>query len=538
MNSRQSMYQLVEDAARATPDRVAVRFMGLKVTYERLIEEIDRAAAGLEKDGFGVNDVVTLCLPNVLDALYLFYAANKLGIKLHLVHPLTPIKPMRAFLDETGSKTLFVVDTHWQTYAPLLEEWKGRLFLVNPPRSLSNLKRTAYRLLNRKRLAGIAWSDRLLRADRLFSDIKPTRTVQDAVSTAVLLHSGGTSGKPKTIELSNAAINALAMRTEHIMGEGDYENKHMLSVLPMFHGFGLCMGIHAMLVNGGVDHLMPKFDAEQAIRMIKKDQLHFLIGVPSLFHALLNHPKFAGPHLKVLRQAYVGGDFVAPTLKERFNAVMAQHGSQARLLEGYGLTEVVTVCAVNTLKEEKDGTVGRPLPGILIRAVDVTTRAFLPTGELGELVVTGDTLMNGYMDEEKATSSAFLLDETMRRWILTGDYGTIDEDGYVVFKQRLKRIVKVSGMPVMPSEIETIAMAFENVKECAALGVPDESRGNVIRLFVALHRPEDALKETDLKEAIKASLSVYAVPREIVILDVLPKTIVGKIDALELAKRP
>jgi long-chain acyl-CoA synthetase len=512
--------------------------MGLSVTYERLIEEIDRAAAGLEKEGYGVGDVITLCLPNVLDALSLFYAANKLGIRIHLVHPLTPIKPMRVFLDETGSKTLFIVDTQWRTYAPLLDEWKGRIFLVSPPRSLSFLKRTAYRLLNRKRLAGIAFSDRLMRADPLFALLKPTRTVQDAVSTAVLLHSGGTSGKPKTIELSNAAINALAMRTEHIMGEGDYENKHMLSVLPMFHGFGLCMGIHAMLVNGGVDHLMPKFNADRAIRMIKKDQLHFLIGVPSLFHALLNHPKFAGPHLKVLRQAYVGGDFVAPSLKERFNAVMAEHGSQARLLEGYGLTEVVTVCAVNTLKEEKDGTVGKPLPGIAIRAVDLTTRAFLEAGELGELVVSGDTLMNGYLDEDKSASSAFLLDDALRRWVLTGDYGTIDVDGYVVFKQRLKRIVKVSGMPVMPSEIETIAMAFDNVKECAAVGVPDEAKGNVIRLYVALHRPADSLKEADLKEAIKASLSVYAVPREIVILDALPKTIVGKIDALELAKRP
>lgn len=538
MNSRQSMVQLVEDAARATPDRIAVRFMGLSVTYERLIEEIDRAAAGLEKEGYGVGDVITLCLPNVLDALSLFYAANKLGIRIHLVHPLTPIKPMRVFLDETGSKTLFIVDTQWRTYAPLLDEWKGRIFLVSPPRSLSFLKRTAYRLLNRKRLAGIAFSDRLMRADPLFALLKPTRTVQDAVSTAVLLHSGGTSGKPKTIELSNAAINALAMRTEHIMGEGDYENKHMLSVLPMFHGFGLCMGIHAMLVNGGVDHLMPKFNADRAIRMIKKDQLHFLIGVPSLFHALLNHPKFAGPHLKVLRQAYVGGDFVAPSLKERFNAVMAEHGSQARLLEGYGLTEVVTVCAVNTLKEEKDGTVGKPLPGIAIRAVDLTTRVFLEAGELGELVVSGDTLMNGYLDEDKSASSAFLLDDALRRWVLTGDYGTIDSDGYVVFKQRLKRIVKVSGMPVMPSEIETIAMAFDNVKECAAVGVPDEAKGNVIRLYVALHRPADSLKEADLKEAIKASLSVYAVPREIVILDALPKTIVGKIDALELAKRP
>lgn len=538
MDSRHSMYQLLKDTALATPKRLALRFMGLGLTYEALLEQIDRAAAGLDQEGYCAGDVLTLCLPNVPDAVFLFYAANKLGIKLHLVHPLTPIKPMRAFLNQTGSKTLFVVDTFHQTYVPLLADWPGRLVLVRPARLLPAFKQLAYRLIHRKRLFPIADLNRTFVADWLFHVHRETRTVEDAFSPMVLLHSGGTSGQPKTIELSNGAINALAKRTDHILSESTYEDMHMLSVLPMFHGFGLCMGIHAMLVVGGVDHLMPKFNADQVVRMIKKNQLHFLIGVPSLFHALLNHPKFAGSHLRLLRQAYVGGDFVAPSLKDRFNAVMKQHGSQARLLEGYGLTEVVTVCAVNTLKDEKEGTVGRPLPGLRIQVVDTTTRAFLKQGETGELVVCGDTMMNGYLGEDEANTSAFLFDSVGGKWVLTGDLGWIDEDGYVVFKQRLKRIVKVSGMPVMPSEIETIAMAFENIKECAAIGVPHEEKGSIIRLFVSLRNPLLPLKDDTLKASIKAQISVYAVPGDIVILDELPKTIVGKIDVLELSKRP
>jgi long-chain acyl-CoA synthetase len=532
------MYQLVKDSALATPKRIALRFSGIGLTYEQLHDQIDRAAAGLEQEGFVAGDVLTLCLPNVPDAVFLFYAANKLGIKVHLVHPLTPIKPMRTFLDETGSKTLFVVDTFQKTYEPLLADWSGRLVLVRPTRLLSKFKQLAYKLIHRKRLSPFADPKRTFFADRLFETSRETRTIEDANSPMVLLHSGGTSGQPKTIELSSGAINALAMRTDHILSESTYENMHMLSVLPMFHGFGLCMGIHAMLVVGGVDHLMPKFQADQAVKMIQKNQLHFLIGVPSLFHALLNHPQFAGPHLRYLRQAYVGGDFVAPSLKERFNAVMKQYGSQARLLEGYGLTEVVTVCAVNTLKDEKAGTVGRPLPGLDIQVVDVETRAFLNQGEAGELVVRGDTMMNGYMGEVAATGSAFLFDSEHRKWVLTGDFGLLDEEGYVVFKQRLKRIVKVSGMPVMPSEIETIAMAFENIKECAAVGVPHPEKGNIIRLFVSLRDPQIPLKEDRLTTTIKSQISVYAVPGDIVILDELPKTIVGKIDALALSKRP
>lgn len=536
MNPRQSMYQLVLDTALATPNRIALRFSGKGFTYQEMMDEIHKAAAGLEECGLTQGDVLTLCLPNVPDTVYLFYAANKLGVKLHMVHPLTPVQPMKRFLEDTKSKLLFVLDTFHATYEPLLNDWPGRIALVSPPRQLSSFKQFAYRLIQQKRLAKTPFSDRLFSANRLFDRSHETPTVADATSAMVYLHSGGTSGEPKTIELSSGAINALALRTDYVLGEGNYENKHMLAVLPMFHGFGLCMGVHGMLVYGGVDHLMPKFNAKTAVKMIKANQLHFLIGVPSLYHALLQSPGFEGPHLKFLRQAYVGGDFVAPSLKERFNAVMEKHGSQARLLEGYGLTEVVTVCAVNTLKEEKAGTVGKPLPGLEFGIVDVETREFLPPGEKGEIVVRGDTMMNGYRGEDPDHGSAFLLDSSGRKWVLTGDYGLIDEEGYVVFKQRLKRIVKVSGIPVMPSEIETIAMAFDNVKECAAIGVANDVRGNVIKLFVALQNPLVPLKESELKAAIKAQLSVYAVPYQIVILPELPKTIIGKIDTTRLSK--
>jgi long-chain acyl-CoA synthetase len=536
MNPKQSMYQLIRETAQAFPQRPALLFMGKEVTYEQLITEVDKAAYGLIQDGLKAGDVITLCLANFFETVYLFYAANKLGILLHMVHPLTPPAQMKTFMTETGSRVLFITDSFWGVYAPLLESMPIRILLVNPMRTMGLIKQTAYRLINRKRLKGLIRSERLKNVDFYFSRWGETPTVANAVGPAVYLHSGGTSGTPKTIQLSSFAINALAMQVDYVMAEADFNDRHMLAVLPMFHGFGLCMGIHGMLVFGGADTLMPKFNAKQTIQMIKKNQISYIIGVPTLFNALLHHPKFAGPHLQNLRQAYVGGDFVSPALKERFNTVMQEHGSNARLLEGYGLTEVVSVCAVNTLKASKEGTVGKPLPGIDIQVVDLETRMVCPADQPGEIAIHGETMMLGYLGETEQTSSAFFTDSSGVKWILTGDYGYFDTEGYLHFKQRLKRIVKVSGMPVMPSEIETILTAYPNVREAAAIGVPDEQLGHVIRVYLALKDQNSPIDETALKQRIKSQLSVFAVPKQIIILEELPKTVIGKVDTLSLQK--
>jgi long-chain acyl-CoA synthetase len=532
MNPKQSMYQLVRETAQAFPKRPALLFMGKEITYEQLLTEIDKAAYGLMQDGLKAGDVMTLCLANFFETVFLFYAANKLGILLHMVHPLTPAAQMKTFMTETGSRVLFITDSFWRTYAPLIDALPIRILLVNPMRTMGFIKQTAYRLINRKRLMGLIRTERMRNIDFYFEHCGETPTVANAHGPAVYLHSGGTSGTPKTIQLSSFAINALAMQVDYVMAEADFHGRHMLAVLPMFHGFGLCMGIHGMLIFGGADTLMPKFNAEQTIQMLKKDQISYIIGVPTLFNALLNHPQFAGPHLQNLRQAYVGGDFVSPALKERFNEVMKAHGSNARLLEGYGLTEVVSVCAVNTLTASKVGTVGKPLPGIAIQVVDLETRIVCPTEQPGEIAIHGETMMLGYLGETEQASSAFWTDATGVKWLLTGDYGFFDADGYLHFKQRLKRIVKVSGMPVMPSEIETILTAYPNVREAAAIGVPDEQLGHVIRVYLALKDKSIPIDERALKQTIQSQLSVFAVPKQIIILDELPKTVTGKVDTL------
>jgi long-chain acyl-CoA synthetase len=290
MEANLSLYQAVKQTANKFPDNNALLFMGKYVTYTELIEKINQLAAGINELGIKKNDVITMALPNVFEAIYSFYAVNKLGIIAHMVHPVTPVKQMLKFMETTKSKILIILDTFYENYEPLLKEGV-KLYLVTPVDSFGFVKKIGYKLLNRKRLKNIEYTDNVLPFNDLYLEKTVSEIDKDPMETATYLHSGGTSGEPKTIELSSFAINYLANTTSYIMDRDDFKNKHMLAVLPMFHGFGLCMGVHAMLKFGGVDTLMPKFNPQETIKLIKKNQVNYVIGVPSLFEALLRQPE-------------------------------------------------------------------------------------------------------------------------------------------------------------------------------------------------------------------------------------------------------
>ena len=537
MNPNHSLYDIVATTASLHPENDALFFMGKAVKYPELVARIDTAAAGFEGAGIGAEDVVTVCMPNVFETIYAFYALSKLGAIAHMVHPLTPIAQMRGYMKHADSKMLVILDTMYHTYAPLVDELGVKLVLCSPVSTFSGIKPFAYRLINRKKLKGIAYGERILPFSAFAVGRPAAKTARtDPHAAAVYLHSGGTGGQPKTIELSAFAINTLAFQAQFVMEEPDFNGRHMLAVLPMFHGFGLCMGIHAMLAFGGTDTLMPKFKADETIELIKRNRVNYVIGVPTLFESLLNHPKFQGSHLVHLRRAYVGGDFVATKLKEDFSRVAKAWGSTAELLEGYGLTEMVTVLAVNTPSDRKPDSVGHPLPGIAVKILDVANQSEVPMGVCGEIAVAGDTMMNGYLHDPGATAQT-IIELKDGKFLRTGDYGYLDVDGHIHFKQRLKRIVKVSGMPVMPSEIETLVTGMPEILEAAAIGVPDAERGNMIRLFITVkpdHRPGPG--DEEIKKRIREHLSVYSIPKQIVRIEKMPRTVVGKIDTNALAK--
>lgn len=524
MKTDNTLYQTLADVAARLPDGRALYYKGRYIRYAVMMREIDALAAGLVKRGVRAGDAVTVCMPNVPEAVYALYAINKLGAIAHMVHPLAPAAQLKKFMDKTNSRLLLVLSIALKEYAPLADGVPLGVVAVPPARSLGPLKNAAFSFMHRKEIVKgrniVMYGDLIVRRGHVEAAPYTPRT-------AVYLHSGGTSGEPKVIELSDAAVNALASRAPHILAFMDrIEGTAMLAVLPMFHGFGLAMGVHTPLVNGAVSVLMPKFSTKETIALLEKGRLDYLIGVPALYEALLRRPDFTKDKLKHIKIAFIGGDCVTPDLLNRFDTRIRENGGTARLFEGYGLTETVTVCNVNLFSANRPGSVGRPLPGLICKIVDEAGNELDPH-ETGEILIGGDTLMTGYLGDEAATRAAFTERDGVR-YVRTGDAGYVDEDGFLYFKQRLKRIIKIAGVSVYPSEIEAAAVAMDGIAEACALEGQDGGK-TVVELYLTAETscgPDgDAVREH-----IRQSLGPYAVPRKVVYLDELPKTLVGKAD--------
>lgn len=526
--TKQSLYQAVLASSNKYPNRIAFRYFFHSFKYKFLIKRINQFASYLKEIGVQKDEPVTICLPNIPDAIYLLYAVNQIGAIANIVHPLFTLEQLDETLTKINCKIAFVLDTNYSKFESLVS--KGiKLYSCSPSKELSFIEKVVYKSKNKDKLCKNA-----VTTDSFYK-AKPIKEFDDRyLNDAVYLHSGGTSGEPKTIALSSFAINSVSTNTFWIIGKKYVKDMGVLATLPMFHGFGLCKCIHSFLSLGGTDILMPKFSRKDCVKYIRRNQLHILIGVPVLYEAMLSKNNFRGRKLKHLHIAYVGGDYVSPALKERFDIRMQKAGSVCRLREGYGLTEVVNVCSVNTFTEYKPGTVGKLLPNVNAVVIDENGNE-LPAGEEGELCIGGDTMMNGYRfnADDKANEKVIYIAKDGNKYIRTGDFGMIDNDRFVYYKSRIKRLVKVNGIPVFPSMIEDCATSFNFVYETCAIGIEDEKHGHIIRLYVMLSKTyKGTQKEAENKiiERIVSRLGVYSKPKEIVFLDKMPHTALGKID--------
>lgn len=532
----QTIYETILASATRFGKNNALIYMFHKFNYEHLLRRVNQFAYSLKQLGVKKDEVVTMCLPNIPDAVYLLYAINQIGAIANIVHPSFNYSQMLENVSLTKSKLLFCLDLSYQMFKPLEEEGL-HVIACSPANELLLIEKMVYNYQNRKKIGKIEFKNT---TKPFYFTKRETEYDKDYKKDSILLNSGGTSGKAKIIALSSFAMNALAHYGPWIIDVEDGKDVGMFAVLPMFHGFGLEMGIHIMLSFGAVSVLMPKFNRDQTIKYIKKGKIQIMIGIPIIYESLLTKKKLNGKMLRNLNIAFVGGDFVSTNLLKNFNQLMIVNKSQCRLREGYGLTETVCVCAVNTHHHNKAATSGMALPNVRFKVIDPKTKEDLGYDKEGELCIAGETLMNGYRyaDDPEANEKAFFKDKEGTTWLRTGDYVSLDKDNYIAFKQRLKRIIKVSGIPVFPSMVEDSASAFSFVYECAAIGVPDTKHGHIIKLFVVLHREYKGTQEAAKKaieDKIIRDLGIYAKPKEVVFIERLPHTFVGKIDVNKLS---
>ncbi len=519
------MYNTIKNYYKKDLSSPALLYMGKTFTYAQLFDEIDIAARKLSAY-VKAGDVATVCMPNTPECVFCFYALNRIGAIVHMVHPLAPLNQIKKFMKAAKSKLLVTLSINLSKYAPLTKEYP--IISVHPARTLGAIKRKLFDVKVKPYkgdMTGITDYDKVPIGDM------PPEPDRDGESAGVYLNSGGTGGEPKIIELSDDAVNNLGNRGLEALGLPEGRGMYMLAVVPMSHGYGLTMGVHTTLTYGAVSVLMPKFDAKLTVKLIKKNKMHFLVGVPNLYRALLKQKGFNGKALRNIYIGYVGGDCVPQSLLDEFNDRMKGAGASCRLFEGYGLTETTNVCVVNNYDHNRRGSLGRPFIGLTAAICEPKTDKLLPVGEKGEILIAGDTLMLGYLNNPKDTAAAFVTIDGVK-YVRTGDYGYMDKDGYLYFVQRLKRIIIISGINVFPRDIEASAMELPGVTGACAVEYKDNGKTKI-----ALYLTGTPVSEQTVRDKITTDLSHYAMPTIVEFIDKIPLTPIMKADTLALSAR-
>lgn len=533
-----TMYGAVAESARRYPDAVAYDFMGKTTTYRQMMEKIDEAARAFIAYGIQRGDKVTICMPNTPQAIICLYALNRIGAVANMVHPLSSQKEITFYLDYSDSKMILTPDLFYEKVVEARAEARRRNTLILTARLQTELqphKALAFYLKKGREVAkfpnapdSILWTDFLKKAKEV---PELPEMIYDPTKASVLLYSGGTSGTPKGIMLSDFNFNALGMQIREVAGVDFQPGLKFLSVMPLFHGFGLGIGIHTILENGAECVLVPQFTNDTYARLVVKRRPNFIAGVPTIYDSLLKSDRLKHADLSCLDGVYCGGDTLPVELKRRFDAFLKEHNGKVQIREGYGLTECVTASCLTPVDTYKEGSIGLPLRDMEYRIVEPGTFRDLPAGEMGEIILTGPTLMLGYLNNPEETAQALKQDADGKTWLFTGDLGTMDEEGYVYFCQRQKRMIVTSGYNVYPSQVEDVLDSFPDIDYSCVIGVPDEHKMQRIRAYVVLKkgvRPSESEKKRII-EHCKLYLAGYAKPKEIIFRDELPRTLVGKV---------
>ena len=529
-----SMSEAVFATAEKYPDYTALSYMGKKFSYATLVSEIDRCAKAFQALGITAGQKVCLCLPNVPQTVFCLYALNRIGAIPAMIHPLSAVGEIIYYLKETDCKTLVTLDQFYHKAAEVQETISlDHLIITTAADALGWVKRTAFQLFKNKapRLTSqgnlMVWND-FLALGRSQNNLVPANS--KANDPALILFSGGTTGVTKAILLSNLNLNALAYQTMEMCHCSIVGNK-MLAAMPMFHGFGLGICVHTMLVAGGTSVLVPRFTPQEYARLIVKEKTNFIAGVPTLFQVIISGDELKGKNLDFLMGVFSGGDSLPIELKKRIDKFLEEHGATVRVREGYGTTECVTASCLTPYHKEVEGSIGLPYPDTYYQICKVGTTEEVPFGEDGEICLFGPSVMLGYLNHPEENAHTLQVHPDGRTWLHTGDMGSMDENGFIYFRQRIKRMIITSGYNVYPSQLEDIIDQHEAVQLSCVIGVKDPVKMQKIKAFVVLREGYEPTPELldSLKVHCKKNIAKYALPYDIEIRKSLPKTLVGKI---------
>ncbi|MFL6134216.1 MAG: long-chain-fatty-acid--CoA ligase [Nocardioidaceae bacterium] len=471
-------------------DRPAVRLDDLVLTYEQLLDSARRVTALLKARGVGPGDRVGIVLPNVPAFPVLFYGAVAAGAVVVPMNPLLKAREVQYYLEDSGASIVFA----WHAMADEAAKAASTVGIDCVPVDPAD------------------FTDLL--AEHEPDDVVEERDDDD---TVVLLYTSGTTGQPKGAELThgNLATNAALTRDTLVDLSPD---DVVMGCLPLFHCFGLTCGLNAAVLAGACLTVVPRFDAEKALKVIGRDQVTVFEGVPTMYAGMLQVPDAKSYDVASLRTCVSGGSAMPVEVMKNFEETFG-----CIVLEGYGLSETSPVASFNRPDiERKPGSIGVPVRGVEMRLLDGDGKDVEP-GEVGEIAIRGENVMKGYWGREDATREAI-----PDGWFRSGDMARQDDDGYFFIVDRKKDLIIRGGYNVYPREVEEALYEHDAVAEVAVIGLPDDHLGEEVGAAVAL-KPDAQASEDELRDFAKQRLAAYKYPRRVWIVSELPKGPTGKI---------
>lgn len=533
------LYDAIYESSQKYSNNTALEYFNTQITYKEMIRKINKVACALKALDVKKGDKVTICMPNTPEAVYMFYAINEIGAVANMVHPLSSEKEIEEYLNGSDTKVMLAIDVVYNKVKKVITNTSvKKLIIASATKSTERLTAFLYWLTKGRKIK-VNEDEQVILWNHFIKKAKDFKGNQHAVvnkdDLAVILYSGGTTGKSKGVMLSNLNFNAQALQAKYFADEILVPENAFLTFLPNFHAFGIGICTHLPLYLGMRVVLIPQFSAKKIKKYIRKYKFNILCGVPTLYE-YLTKLKFKKNELKCLKLVVSGGDSMSMPLKEKVDAMLKQYGSESFLRVGYGLTEASGVVSFSPNGVKESDIIGYPFPDCDFLIKDLEKDKEVPLYEPGEILFKGPTVMMGYMNNEEETKNSFVTIHG-KTWLKTGDIGFFDDEGFLHYKARLKRMIITSGYNVYPSHVEEVMLSSNVIASVAVIGIPHETKGEAVKAYVVLKDGCDNISsKSKIKDVIKTNLAKYEQPKQIEYIKEMPVTKMGKIDYKALEK--
>lgn len=522
---RVPLTRFLEQSAADFPDSFAIYFLGKRITYRELLAMSYQFAHALIRRGVRKGDRVAIMLPNTPQTVISYYGALFAGATVVMTNPLYTERELIHQLNDSGAETIITLDMLYsrvssvQASTPL-----KRLIVTSIGDFLPFFKKLLYPFVQKRERHNpqVPYGSEVEPFLSLLKESapNPVKTEIDAENDIALLqYTGGTTGVAKGVMLTHANLIANAVQCQAVLYKVRRGRERILGALPLFHVYGMTTVMNKGISIAAEIILVPKYDVKQIFDMIDKVRPTLFPGAPTMYIALINHSDLQKHDLSCIEVCVSGSAPLPAEVQHKFEELTG-----GKLVEGYGLTEASPVTHSNPIWGKRvAGSIGLPWPDTDCRVVDSSTGEALPPGEVGELAVKGPQVMKGYWNRPEETA-AVLQDG----WLLTGDVGYMDKDGYFYIVDRKKDMIIAGGYNIYPREVEEVLFEHPAVQEAAVIGVPDPYRGETVKAFVVFKQGKQA-SEDELEKHCRNRLAAYKIPRQYEFRSELPKTMVGKV---------